>query len=120
MYSNDQAAGVGSGSVAAGCSPAGASSFLARSEEPLDLASLGGEAVVPFPEATVFPSFPSLTSFPSLASFPSLESLVGGGGGIMCGGGVCFSFNSICRILDRSVGFPGFGPWTTVIPGFLS
>jgi hypothetical protein len=38
----------------------------------------------------------------------------------MCGGGVCFSFSNICRIRAMSVGFPGFGPWTTTIPGFFS
>lgn len=45
-----------------------------------------------------------------------------GGGGLcfMWGGGLCLSFNSIWRILERSAGFPGFGPWITTIEGFFS
>jgi hypothetical protein len=53
------------------------------------------------------------------AAFPAAAT-AGGVGGFMCGGGVCFSFSSTWRIRAMSVGFPGLGPWTTMIPGFLS
>lgn len=87
---------------------AGCSSTAAVAVEPLAVASLAGADPVELAD-------------PSLASFPSLEPLAGAGGGaVMWGGGVCFSFNSKWRILERSVGFPGLGPWMTVIEGFLS
>lgn len=39
----------------------------------------------------------------------------------ICEGGFCLSFTSTWRILESSVGFPGFGPWTTTMEGcFLS
>lgn len=53
-----------------------------------------------------------------LASF--LGSDDGGGLGFIWGGGLCLSFRSIWRILERSVGFPGLGPWITTIEGFFS
>ncbi|KAL8154341.1 hypothetical protein V2J09_012101 [Rumex salicifolius] len=50
---------------------------------------------------------------PSLAAFVGRESL-------RWAGVSCFSLRSMCLIRERSVGFPGFGPWTTLIEGFFS
>lgn len=78
------------------------------STEPLAEAFLGVGA------SDFVPSFAALASLVVAPSFAG-----GGGGGIMWGGGACFSFTNICLILERSVAFPGFGPWTTT-DGFLS
>lgn len=44
----------------------------------------------------------------------------GGGEGFKWAGVLCFNFMIICRILERFVGFPGFGPWITTMEGFFS
>ncbi|KAK6943512.1 hypothetical protein RJ641_024614, partial [Dillenia turbinata] len=45
---------------------------------------------------------------------------LGCGGGFMWGGGLCLSFLRSWRILESSVGFPGFGPWITKMDGLFS
>ncbi|RYR18622.1 hypothetical protein Ahy_B03g063240 isoform D [Arachis hypogaea] len=94
--------------VKANCSSVEGASFWGTSAVPLLVAaSFGCDAGAPSGAG-----FPSLDAV-SFASLPSLGPLAGaGGGGII--------FNSICRILARSVGLPGFGPWITVIDGLFS
>lgn len=58
-----------------------------------------------------------LTACPSVTEISSAAatSLAGEEEG---GVGICFSFTKIWRILERSVGFPGFGLWITTNEGF--
>lgn len=49
-----------------------------------------------------------------------VEAEGGGGECLRWRGVLCFSFIKICLNLDKSVGFPGLGPWTTATEGFLS
>ena len=43
----------------------------------------------------------------------------GAGGVSIWAGGLCFSFVNTCLMRERSVAFPGLGPWLTTTEGFF-
>lgn len=99
------AVGAGSSTVPDWPSVVAAGSCSLAGLLPLALASLAG--------------VPCLLPVAAPAATTSLAG-AGAGEGFMCGGGLCFSFTIIWRILERSVGLPGFGPCTTMMDGFFS
>ncbi|WVZ63046.1 LOW QUALITY PROTEIN: hypothetical protein U9M48_012717 [Paspalum notatum var. saurae] len=109
-------AGAG-GSVATGAAAPAALALTGAFSLPSVFFSASPPASLPSFVSSLLAPLPSFMASLLLSFFFSSSF---SGGGTMCGGGVCLSFMSICRMRERSVALPGLGPCTTTMPGFRS